>query len=32
VTTGISDGLNIEIKDGLKEGDIVRGNQIIEEK
>ena len=32
VTTGISDGVNIEIKDGLKEGDIVRGNQIIEEK
>ena len=32
VKTGISDGLNIEIKDGLKEGDIVRGNQIIEEK
>ena len=32
VTTGISDGINIEIKDGLKEGDIVRGNQIIEEK
>ena len=32
VTTGISDGLNIEIKDGLKKGDIVRGNQIIEEK
>ena len=32
VDTGISDGLNIEIKSGLKEGDIVRGNQIIEEK
>ena len=32
VTTGISDGINIEIKSGLKEGDIVRGNQIIEEK
>ena len=32
VTTGISDGLNIEITGGLKEGDIVRGNQIIEEK
>ena len=32
VTTGISDGVTIEIKDGLKEGDIVRGNQIIEEK
>jgi len=32
VTTGVSDGINIEIKDGLKEGDVVRGNQIIEEK
>ncbi|MBR6423790.1 MAG: efflux RND transporter periplasmic adaptor subunit [Bacteroidales bacterium] len=32
VTTGISDGVNIEIKSGLAEGDIVRGNQIIEEK
>ncbi|MBO4525044.1 MAG: efflux RND transporter periplasmic adaptor subunit [Bacteroidales bacterium] len=32
VTTGVSDGINIEIKDGVKEGDIVRGNQIIEEK
>ncbi len=32
VTTGISDGINIEIKSGLKEGDVVRGNQIIEEK
>ena len=32
VDTGISDGLNIEIKSGLKEGDIVRGNQVIEEK
>ena len=32
VTTGISDGINIEVKDGLKKGDVVRGNQIIEEK
>ena len=32
VTTGISDGINIEIKSGLNEGDVVRGNQIIEEK
>ena len=32
VATGVSDGINIEIKDGLKEGDIVRGNQIIEAK
>ena len=32
VTTGISDGINIEVKDGVQEGDIVRGSQIIEEK
>ena len=32
VTTGLSDGINIEIKSGLKEGDKVRGNQIIEKK
>ena len=32
VKTGISDGVNIEIKEGLQEGDVVRGNQIIEEK
>ena len=31
VSTGISDGVNIEIKEGLKEGAVVRGNQIIEE-
>ena len=31
VVTGISDGIKIEIKSGLKEGDIVRGNQIINE-
>ena len=31
VTTGISDGVNIEIKSGLKQGDCVRGNRIIEE-
>ena len=31
VETGVSDGVNIEIKNGLKEGDIVRGNQIINE-
>ena len=30
VTTGLSDGINIEIKAGLKEGDKVRGNQLIE--
>ena len=32
VETGISDGVNMEIKSGLKQGDVVRGNQIIEEK
>ena len=32
VETGISDGVKMEIKSGLKEGDIVRGNQLIEEK
>ena len=31
VETGISDGVNMEIKSGLKKGDVVRGNQIIEE-
>ena len=32
VVTGLSDGINIEVKSGLKEGDKVRGNQIIEKK
>lgn len=32
VKTGISNGVNIEIKEGLKKGDIVRGNKIIKEK
>ena len=32
VETGLSDGVNIEIKSGLKAGDIVRGPQIIEEE
>jgi HlyD family secretion protein len=32
VTTGLSDGVNIEIKDGLKAGDIVRGPKIIDEE
>ena len=32
VETGLSDGINIEVKSGLKEGDKVRGNQIIEKK
>ena len=30
VTTGLSDGINIEIKSGLSEGDIVRGQLIID--
>lgn len=29
VQTGLSDGVNIEIKSGLKKGDCVRGNKII---
>ena len=29
VETGLSDGINIEIKSGLNEGDIVRGTRII---
>lgn len=32
VETGLSDGINIEIKDGIKEGDKVRGAQIIVKK
>ena len=31
VVTGLSDGVNIEITDGLKEGDIVRGTKIIKD-
>lgn len=31
VTTGLSDGINIEILSGLKEGDVVRGTKIIKE-
>lgn len=31
VTTGLSDGVNIEIKSGLNEGDVVRGPRVIEE-
>lgn len=27
ITIGMSDGINIEVVDGLKEGDLVRGNQ-----
>ena len=30
VTTGLSDGVNIEIKSGLQAGDKVRGIQIID--
>ena len=32
VTTGLSDGVRIEIKSGLTEGQKVRGNQIFTEK
>lgn len=32
VATGLSDGLNIEIRSGLSEGDVVRGSRIIMEK
>ena len=31
VETGLSDGVNIEIKQGLKAGDTVRGPKIVEE-
>jgi len=30
IETGLSDGLNIEIKSGLSNGDVVRGSKIIE--
>lgn len=32
VKTGLSDGINVEVKSGLKEGDKIRGNVILEEK
>lgn len=32
IETGLSDGVNIEVKSGLKDGDIVRGPQIIEDE
>ena len=32
VKTGLSDGINIEIKEGLRLGETVRGNRIFEEK
>ena len=31
ITTGLSDGVNIEVKDGLSEGDTVRGPRIMED-
>ena len=31
VTTGLSDGVNIEIRNGLTEGDVVRGPRMIED-
>lgn len=32
VTTGLSDGVNIEVKSGLKAGEKVKGNQVLNEK
>ncbi|MBO4443949.1 MAG: efflux RND transporter periplasmic adaptor subunit [Bacteroidaceae bacterium] len=32
VETGLSDGINIEVKSGLNEGDIVRGPKVIEDE
>ena len=32
ITTGLSDGVKIEVKDGLNEGDTVRGPRIIEDE
>ena len=32
ITTGLSDGVNIEVKDGLSEGDTVRGPRLIEDE
>ena len=29
VTTGLSDGINIEVRSGLSAGDIVRGSRIL---
>ena len=31
VKTGLSDGVNIEIKEGLSAGDVVRGPKIVSE-
>lgn len=32
ITTGLSDGINIEVKSGLSAGDIVRGPKVVVEK
>jgi len=32
IKTGLSDGLRIEVKEGLAEGDVVRGTMVFEEK
>ena len=32
VVTGLSDGINIEVKEGLKADDVVRGSKIVEEE
>ena len=32
ITTGLSDGVNIEVKEGLSEGDTVRGPRMIEDE
>ena len=32
VKTGLSDGVDIEIKEGLSLGEKVRGNQILDDK
>ena len=32
ITTGLSDGVNIEVKEGLSEGDTVRGPRIIKDE
>lgn len=31
ITTGLSDGVNIEVEKGLKEGDVLRGTKILNE-
>lgn len=31
VSTGLSDGINIEIKSGLKKGDLLKGNEVIKD-